>query len=57
VSGFKAALSLGQQGYTGASPEFRIRRPDGTIRTIYREIEQVLDESGDKLGSLASSEM
>ena len=47
---FTAALTLGQQGYTGASPEFRIHRPDGTLRTIYREIEPVLDEAGHKTG-------
>jgi PAS domain S-box-containing protein len=47
---FTAALTLGQQGYTGASPEFRIRRPDGTVRTIYREIEPVLDEADNKTG-------
>jgi PAS domain S-box-containing protein len=47
---FTAALALGQLGYTGASPEFRIRRPDGTVRTIYREIEPVLDEAGNKTG-------
>jgi PAS domain S-box-containing protein len=47
---FKAALELGQQGFVGPSPEYRIRRPDGTVRTIYREIEPVLDEGGNRVG-------
>jgi hypothetical protein len=34
----------------GRRPEYRIRRPDGAIRTIYREAEPVLDETGKAIG-------
>src|SRR5439155_15154801 len=46
---FRAALNLGRQGHTGPSPEYRIRRADGTVRMIYREIEPVLDDAGNRI--------
>jgi PAS domain S-box-containing protein len=42
---FRAPITLGRQGHGGPSPEYRIRRPDGVIRTIYREAEPVFDET------------
>jgi PAS domain S-box-containing protein len=47
---FRAATALARQGRAGPTPEYRIRRSDGAIRTIYREAEPVLDEIGTTIG-------
>jgi len=37
-------------GIRGTMPEYRIQRPDGAVRTIYREIEPMLDAGGSQIG-------
>jgi PAS domain S-box-containing protein len=46
----KKSFSDARAGIRGAMPEYRIRRPDGAVRTIYREIEPMLDASGGLIG-------
>jgi PAS domain S-box-containing protein len=44
------AFSEAAAGIRGTMPEYRIRRPDGVIRTLYREVDQVLDAAGNQIG-------
>ncbi len=37
-------------GVANTLREYRIRRPDGAIRTIYREVEPMLDDAGRRIG-------
>jgi nitrogen fixation/metabolism regulation signal transduction histidine kinase len=42
----KEAMTLARQGAKVPPVEFRIRRPDGAVRMIYRELEALRDERG-----------
>jgi PAS domain S-box-containing protein len=46
----KKSFSDARAGIRGTMPEYRIRRPDGAVRTIYREVEPVLDATGNQIG-------
>jgi PAS domain S-box-containing protein len=48
----RKAFSDSRTGLRGTMPEFRIRRTDGAIRTIYREVDQVLDAAGNRIGTI-----
>ncbi len=48
----KKAFSDARAGIRGRLPEYRIQRPDGAVRTIYREVEQVVDAGGNQIGTI-----
>ena len=46
----KKAHADARAGLADTLREYRIRRPDGAIRTIYREVEPVLNDTGQRIG-------
>lgn len=53
---YEAALERGLRGEAVPPLEFRIVRPDGDIRTIYREVEVIYDDAGQPVGAVATKQ-
>jgi PAS domain S-box-containing protein len=47
---FEKAHADARAGVQNPLKEYRIRRPDGAVRAIYREVDAVLDEGGRQIG-------
>jgi two-component system cell cycle sensor histidine kinase/response regulator CckA len=53
---FQAGIEASKWGIDPPPLEFRILRPDGEVRTVYREVELVRDETGRVIGGIATKQ-
>jgi PAS domain S-box-containing protein len=51
---FAATAKAIREGLAGDAREITVTRPDGQVRTIYREVEGIRDEAGRVIGGIAS---